>query len=394
MAIKVTSTYWKIKALNSRHRVIQGGQGAGKTFAIIIILFLLAVESKAGIKITIVSDSYPSLKDGAIDVMKQVVEAAGMSFEANYNKTEKNLILFNSEIQFRNVDEHNFEQLKGVRRDFLFVNESTKVNFITVDQMITRSKVIFYDFNPDKEFWVHKEIVNRDDADFISVTYLDNELLSIEEREEIERRVALSKLPDASEQLKNWVRIYAYGQIGTYSERQIYSYDFIDEIPPTAKKQPSGMDVGTNDKTALIEIWQDGAELYIDERVAESGLERVTIEEAKDRTSIKQRFDELNISKGNLIICDSANKDTILDLRKYGYNIIGVKKTAPHVGIELVRGFVLHLTKRSVNVKKAIEGFYRKVDRDGKILTDFEGHEPDELAALRYSVMMKRTRWH
>ncbi len=391
--IKLTTAYHKISELTKKHRVIQGGQGASKTFSILIKFLGIALKSKVSVKITIVSDTYPTLKDGAIADMETICKSAGLNWTDVYNKTEKNLEINNTLIQFRNIDGHNFEQMKGVRRDYLFVNEATKVQLSTLDQMLTRSKVVYYDFNPDFEFWIHTEIVPRLDAEIISLTYLDNELLSVEERTEIEMRVAASKLPDASNKLKNWVNIYAYGQIGTYSDRQIYSYNFIDQIPKTAKRVPSGMDFGVSpDPTILIDVWQDGVNLYLDEVFCENNLMPEKIDGA-ERMSVYDKMVEVDHIKGQLTIGDTSGATTIRDLRTRGFNIVGVKgknaKGSQIEGIRDVRGYNLLLTKRSLNVKKGIETWYFKVDSNGKIIPEPDGHEPDGLAALRYVVMMK-----
>lgn len=391
--IQLTTAYHKISELTKKHRVIQGGQGASKTFSILIKFLEIALISKVRIKITVVSDTYPTLKDGAISDMETICKSAGLNWGLIYNKTEKNLEINNTLIQFRNIDGHNFEQMKGVRRDYLFVNEATKVELSTLDQMLTRSKVIFYDFNPDSEFWIHTEIVPRHDSEIISLTYKDNELLSSEERLEIEMRIEASKSPNASNKLINWVNIYAYGQIGTYSDRQIYSYNFIDEIPETAKRIPSGMDFGVSpDPTILIDMWQDGVNLYIDEVFCENNLMPEKINGA-ERMSVYDKMIEVKHTKGQLTIGDNSGATTIKDLRIRGFNIVGVKgknvKGSQIEGIRDVRGYNLFITKRSLNVKKGLETWYFKVDSNGKIIPEPEGHEPDGLAALRYVVMMK-----
>lgn len=391
--IQLTTAYHKISELTKKHRVIQGGQGGSKTFSILIKFLEISLKSSVSKKITIVSDTYPTLKDGAISDMETICKSIGLNWSLIYNGTEKNLRINNTLIQFRNVDGHNFEQMKGVRRDYLFVNEATKVKLSTLDQMLTRSKVVYYDFNPDSEFWIHTDIVPRRDAEIITLTYLDNELLSDEERTEIEMRIEASKLPDATNKLINWVNIYAYGQIGTYSDRQIYSYNFIDNIPEIAKRIPSGMDFGVSpDPTILIDMWQDGVNLYIDEVFCENNLMPEKINGA-ERMSVYDKMIEVKHIKGQLTIGDNSGATTIRDLRTRGFNIVGVKgksvKGSQIEGIRDVRGYNLFITKRSINLKNGLEKWYFKVDSNGKIIPEPNGHEPDGLAALRYVVMMK-----
>ena len=391
--IKLTTAYHKIAALKQKHRVIQGGAGASKTFSILIRFFLLALRSKGGLEFLIVSDSYVSLKDGAIAVMRKILGSAGYNWNEFYNKQDKDLTIFGCIFQFRYIDRHNPEQFKGIRRDYIFVNEATKTNFTTLDQAIFRVRIAaFYDFNPDVEFWVHTKIIPLDNCDFIQLTHNDNEALPLEERKEILQRIEQSKLPGASDGLKNWVRIYGYGEIGVYSARQIYSYSFIDKIPKDAKRIPSGMDFGISpDPTIKIDIWRKGNNLYIDEVFCENNLMPEKIKGA-ERMSVVDKLKEVGTKKGRLIIGDSANRTTILDMRKHGYNIKGVKKGKVIDGINDVRGYNLFITRRSVNMKDGFESWYFKMDANEKIIPEPDGHEPDGLAALRYVVRMKR-RW-
>jgi len=59
-----TSTYYKIRKLKTKIKVIQGGQGAGKNISIAQILLEDCAKDKD--ITTVVSDTYDNLKDGAI----------------------------------------------------------------------------------------------------------------------------------------------------------------------------------------------------------------------------------------------------------------------------------------------------------------------------------------
>lgn len=396
MPIKLTLAYKKIKALKRKYKIIQGSQGASKTFSILILLFEKSLESK--IKSTVVTESYPLLKDGVLADMEKIINDAGLDWDQLYNKTDKNLMLFGSVIQFRNIDNKDFHKSKGARRDYLFINEANRTHWISVEHLITRSdKGVFIDYNPDREFWLHEQFINasRDDTDFIILTYKDNQCISEGEKTEIERRIAASELPDASDQLKQWVQVYARGQLGTYSDRQIYSYRFTEKIPETARRIPSGMDFGVSpDPTCLVDLYLEENRLYCDEVFEMNNLLPEKLEGA-ERMAVVDKLDEVEHLKGHMIIGDSANRTTIIDIRKHGYNIRPVKKKpgAMVPAINKLRGYELYLTKRSLNIKKAIESFHWKVDANGKVIPEPDGHEPDTLVAIRYVIMMKDRLW-
>ncbi len=72
-------------------------------------------------------------------------------------------------------------------------------------------KEIYLDFNPANEFWVHKELKDEPDADFIILTYKDNEALD----ESIVRQIEKNRDKAAtSSYWANWWRVYGLGEVG------------------------------------------------------------------------------------------------------------------------------------------------------------------------------------
>lgn len=382
MSVKITTAYFKIKSLKNKIKVIQGGQGASKTYSILILLFEYSINNP-GIKSTVVTETYPQLKDGVIADMESIINSAGLNWDQLYNKSEKNLTLSNkSMVQFRNIDNKDFHKAKGARREYLFINEANRVAWGSLEQLWTRTdKGIFIDYNPDREFWYHDRVKDETmgEHDFLILTYKDNEMLSAGECHEIELRKS-NKL---------WWQIYGLGQLGVYSDRQIYNYDFIDQIPPDAKRIFSGMDFGLSpDPTTLVNLYVKGVDLYADEIFTENNLAAEKIE-GSSRMSVVDKMKEVRFESGWKIIADSANKTHIRDLNKNKYNVYPVKKYAGSVidGIGIVKSYNLKITKRSTGIKKGCESWFFKVDDNNKIIPEPDGHEPDQLAAIRYALM-------
>jgi len=377
-----TSTYYKILNIKKKIKNIQGGQGAGKNIAICQILLKKALEKKR--VITVMTDTYDNLKDGAIKDFRNVFKWAGIPF--NYNKQSKDLLIQDSIIQFRYINDIKSGAGKSKRRDILYINEANKVGWEVASTYIGRThEDVFLDYNPDLEFWAHTKVPLLKDKNNVSlseriiVTYIDNEMLPQSEVDYI-----LSRKNN-----KDWFRVYGLGITGFYSERQIYTFNFIDKIPDDAKRIPSGMDFGISpDPTILINIWKKKNNLYIDEVFCENNLMPEKIKGA-ERMSVVDKLKQVKQKKGRLIIGDSANRTTILDMRKHDYNIIGVKKGKVIDGINDVRGYNLFITKRSKNMKKGFESWFFKVDKNGKIIPEPDRHEPDGLVALRYVIRMK-----
>jgi phage terminase large subunit len=380
-----TSTYYKIRRIKSKIKVVQGGQGAGKNIAIAQILLEDCARDKD--ITTIMSDTYDNLKDGAISDFKMIYESAGLSWENDYNKTDHDLFHQGGVIQFRYISDTKKQAGKSKRRGKLYLNECNKMGWEVASTYIGRTHGdVYLDYNPDFEFWAHTEVPKLTDergkpiSEQIIVTYIDNEMCPKSEVDYI-----LSRKDNIE-----WFRVYGLGQTGYYSERRIYKYQWIEKVPDNAYRIPSGMDFGVSpDPTILINVWKQSNKIYVDEVFCENNLMPEKIQGA-ERMSIVDELEFVKHPKGQTIIGDSASATSIRDISKHGYNIIGVKKPTKSVieGINKLRGYDIYLTHRSINVKKGIEGFFWKVDINGKIIPEPDGHEPDGLAALRYVIMM------
>lgn len=378
------TTYYKIKQLTKKIKVIQGGQGASKNVSIAQILLEKANEKKR--VITIMTDTYDNLKDGAIKDFKDIYDESGLNWESSFNKTDKDLRVGQSVIQFRYISDVKKQAGKSKRRDILYINEANKIGWEVASTYIGRThEEVFIDYNPDFEFWAHTEIPKLKDesgnsiSEQIVVTYKDNEMLPKNEINFIESR------RDNVE----WFRVYGLGLTGYYSERRIYNYKWCDEIPNTARRIYSGMDFGVSpDPTILIDVYMENNNLYVNERFCMNNLMPEKIAGA-ERMAIVDQMELIKFNKGQQIIADSSSRTSIDDLKKYGYNVRGVKKpkNGQIDGINKVRGYNIFLTKNSVNVKEGIEKWFFKIDKNGKIIPEPDGHEPDGLAALRYVIM-------
>lgn len=379
-----TSTYYKIRNIRSKIKVIQGGQGAGKNIAIAQILLEDCAKDKD--ITTVMSDTYDNLKDGAISDFKFLYDSAGLDWDKDFNKTDHDLKHQGGVIQFRYISDIRKQAGKSKRRGKLYLNECNKMGWEVASTYIGRTHGdVYLDYNPDFEFWAHTEIPKLKDAkgnsisEQIVVTYIDNEMCPQSEVDYIQSR------KDNTE----WYRVYGLGQTGYYSERRIYKYQWIDDIPLNASRLPSGLDFGISpDPTILLNIWKKDNCLYVDESFCLNNLMPEKIKGA-ERMAIVDELELTGHLKGQLIIADSAGATEIKDIKKHGYNIIGVEKKPGGViaGINKLRGYDIYLTNRSVNVKNGIEKWFWKVDTNGKIIPEPDGHEPDGLAALRYVIM-------
>ncbi len=168
MGYSITTATKRIANLQKRIKVIQGGTSASKTISILLILIDKAQRVQSEKELTsIVSESIPHLKRGAIRDFKNIMQAQRYWKEANWNATDS-IYTFETGNQVEFFSTDNADKLRGARRDWLFINEANNINFEAFEQLEVRTKKgVYIDFNPTTEFWFFTEILGKRD-DIIS----------------------------------------------------------------------------------------------------------------------------------------------------------------------------------------------------------------------------------
>jgi phage terminase large subunit len=376
-----TTAQSKIAKLRKRIRIVQGGTSSSKTFSIIPLLITYAIQTPRS-EISIVSESIPHLKRGAIKDFVNIMIMTGNYKDASFNKSDlKYKFSNNSYIEFFSVDQP--DKLRGARRDVLFINECNNVNFEAYNQLAIRTKKFIYlDYNPTSEFWVHTELINDEDSEFIILTYKDNEALDHAIVKEIEkaREKALT-----SKYWENWWKVYGLGQVGSLEGVIFSNWTKIGKIPIEAQLLGYGMDFGfTNDPSTLIAVYRYNGKLIADELIYQTSM--------LNKDLIKSLFN-LKV-KDSVIWADSAEPKTIEEIKRAGFNIKPVTKGQDSIkfGLDILQQHEILLTDNSVNLIKEFRSYTWDRDKTGKALNkpiDAFNHGID---ALRYFAMMELNR--
>lgn len=374
--------------------VNQGGTYSGKTWAILDVLFLLGIQD-AGSKITVVAESVPNLRRGAFKDAKDIRIDSDYYIQAypKINESTRTFFCFNgSEIEFISVD--NFEKAKGAKRDYLFVNEATGINFKIYEQLAIRTnKRIFLDYNPSSKFWVHTQIIENssfsESYKLIISDHRNNPYLSQDKHDEIE------SIADENDFL-----VYGRGLTGIVRGTVFKKWGVIDDadFPSDYKRRWIGLDFGfKNDPTALVDVRLANGELWVKLLCYQRGLVNVNIKTYGSNTiepSIEQELIDNNIPRTLEIIADSAEDKAITEIRRKGYNVIGVKKGGGSVasGIEILDRYHINVCKSSADLIDELTKYKWKTDKQ----TNEQINEPIDkynhaIDAIRY-VAMERLR--
>ncbi len=342
----------KIQRSGGRKKVIQGGTSASKTFSILLALIDQAMKQSM-LEVSVVSESIPHLRRGAIKDFLKLMMITGRYIDSHWNRSSLKYTFANgSYIEFFSVEQP--DKLRGARRNILYVNEANNVPFEAYNQLAIRtSGDIWIDFNPTANFWAHTEVVGNDDADFITLTYLDNEALPDTIVADIESAKEKAK---ESTYWANWWKVYGLGQVGSLEGVCIPDWKEID-LPTEARLLCYGMDFGySNDPTTLIGLYKYNDAYIFDEVIYQKKMLNSDISDLFKAKEIKE-----------IIYADSAEPKSIAELNTYGHQVLPCTKGKDSIvyGINLINQNKIFVTRTSKNLIKELQSYTWIKDREG-----------------------------
>jgi len=342
--IETSKVYFKTLAAHTRYVFNEGGTRSTKTYSSNQVAYRIAAGSSSPIIFSIVSETMPHLRKGAMRDFFSFLKKNGLYSEKEHNKSDNIYSVNNSIIEFFSVDTPG--KVHGPERDYLFVNELQYIDYDTFFHLAQRTrKQIFADWNPVSEFWVYDQFINnpqyKDDITLIHSTLYDNPFIA----PEIKKDILLRAVRD-----ENYRRVYLEGLIGKL-EGVIYpnwSYGEFNNSLPFG----FGLDFGFHpDPDAMVKVAIDDKKRKIYAREC-FYLNDLQISDLRKEVSLYARSHEL-------IIADSADPRMISELRSGGnirFNVKGIEKHEGSVleGIRLVQDYDIITDKESTNLVKEL----------------------------------------
>lgn len=355
-----------------RRALNEGGTASSKTWSILEVLILIAQNTTVPLLISVVSETLPHLKKGAIrDFFNILGESQDNNFR--WNKTERRYTFGKGVIEFFGADEA--DKVRGPRRDILFINEANNVSWEAARGLDIRTRLFtFCDWNPVAEFWAHENWIGQPENAYIHSTYRD--------AQEVVSQAEIETILKAGELDPNWANIYIEGRIGKIEGLVYPSFDQEDVLP--AGDSFYGLDFGySTDYTALTRNVITGEELHSEELIYETGLTNQDIANRMLELGILRQFDE--------IFADAAEPKSIEEIYRYGFNIKGAAKGPGSVkhGHQLIRQYRQYWTKDSVNGIKDQRNFRYIEDKNGKLTEKTTHSFSHTMDSRRYAVVGK-----
>ena len=291
----------------------------------------------------------------------------------NHNKSEHTYTLGQSIIEFFSIDDA--QKRRGTKRDILYINEANELTSEDFFQLQVRTTTqVFMDFNPSEYFWFNTELESRDDVEVIKSTYKDNPYLNEDQVKEIERL----QFTDYQ-----YYQIYALGEFAGNVDL-VYSHIIVDTIPTDkAKLIALGLDWGySQDFSALIEVWKEGENLYLNEILYDLNL---------TNQDIAEKMREAGVDRYMEVVADSAEPKSIEEIHRMGFNIKPASKGPDSIknGIDILKRYKLNVTKESTNLIQEFRRYKWITNKEGQKLNKPIDQWNHALDAVRYVALNK-----
>ena len=372
-----------------------GGARSGKTFLFVAAIILRALMYP-GSRHLIARLRFAHAKVSLwLDTVPKVFKLMKILHIVKFNETDHYIIFPNgSEIWIDGLDDRDrIDKILGREYATIYFNEMSQIAYPTITTVLTRlaqkiegmKNKAYFDCNPpSKHHWSYKQFILGEDpktGEPISnpehyAHLLMNPIDNVDHLPEGYIEDVLEHLPEDKR------RRFLLGEYGDSEGAIFTNWEIIETIPDEVKRhsrRSPGLDFGFSvDPAALLDIYINGNDIYVNELIYEKEL-------TNQQIAVKMKH--CNIER-ELTQADSAEPKSIHELKMAGCRAIGVQKGADSVraGIDWLLGKRIYVTRQSINTIVELQEYVWSQDRDG----NFEKKPIDDynhaMDALRYGV--------
>lgn len=310
---------------------LKGSARSSKTTSTLQLLDIIGQRTKKDLLTSVVSETMPHLKRGAIRDFKNILGRDNRFNQNAWHDTDKIYSYDKGKIEFFSADQPS--KVLGPARDILYMNEAINMQYEIYRQLAIRTTgKIILDYNPAFEFWVDSKLAPRPDVKIIHSTYLDNDFLSASQIAEIES----SRDTDPE-----WFNVYGLGLTGSKEGLVIKNWDIVQELPTRNlwKSAYIGIDFGGSAPTAATLVVEALGDIWLHQVAYERNMDNGPLADAiKDGG-----WQDIEC------ICDAADPFRIRDLRALGINAVKSDNKEIEFGITIFNRWKKHYTASSLD---------------------------------------------
>ena len=382
-SIDKTIEWWQKPLFDPyRYKILYGGRGSGKSWAVADALIDISLSEKS--LVLCGREFQNSIKDSVHSLLQQRIEAMGFGDYFEITRDEINCNYSGSRFIFKGL-RHNVDSIKSMAGiTHLWIEEADTLSLESwrVIEPTIREPMseIWCTFNPkNKTDILYKTFIENElpkDSYVVKVNYEDNPHFPEVLKDQMERL----KLKDHGMYRHVWL-----GECLEHSDAQIFKGYWIESEfeEPQGMHKYFGLDFGfSQDPTAGIRCFIDKNILYITHEAVKKGLEI-------DETAkfIEKRLPDL---KKHTIYADNARPETISMIKRQGYSIKAVEKGKGTIedGIEYIKSFdKIIINPRCPETVREFTLYSYKVDeRSGDITNTIVDANNNCIDALRYAL--------
>jgi len=335
---------------SKRRALNEGGTYSSKTYSILQLLYFIARGARSRILISVVAESLPHLRKGAIRDFFNILDES-QDNNSRWNKSTHTYHIGKATIEFFGANES--DKVRGPRRDILFLNEANNIPWETAQGLDIRTRrFTFADWNPVSSFWAHEYWIGEPENAYIHSTYQDALTVIAPE--------VVKNIESNKEKDPNWWNIYGLGLIGKIEGLVYPHFETVEKLPEGDYFY--GLDFGySHDPTVLVKNVIIDDAIYSQELIYGIGLTNQDIVKELKQFKVREGYDE--------IFADSAEPKSIEEIARNGFNIKGSPKGPGSVEYrhQKMRQYKQYWTEDSVNCIKEQRNFRYIEDKDGKL---------------------------
>lgn len=310
---------------------LKGSTRSGKTWSVLDLLNIISEKSKKQRLISVVSETLPHLKRGAIRDFKNILTQDGVYDPDRWHDTDKTYRYERAMLEFFSADQAS--RVMGPARDILYMNEGINISWDVYRQLSVRTtEKVIIDYNPAFEFWVDTKLAPRKDVRILHSTYLDNDTLTASQIAEIESNRDIDP---------EWWKVYGLGLTGSSEGLVVRNWDIVEGLPPRSewKSVYIGIDFGWSAPSAIMLVVLSQGEVWIDQLGYAPNL---------DNPDIAAVIHNAGYSDVECI-CDGAEPKSINELQSAGIRASSTGNKDILLGIRIMNRYMKHYTQRSVD---------------------------------------------